>query len=73
LTTEYQGYTVKTDVSALKVLEYNAGLPLSAYVGVAGMPGMTMVFPVFNYITELILGQTAYVGWKLFSKAKEVV
>ncbi|EIM83940.1 alcohol dehydrogenase [Stereum hirsutum FP-91666 SS1] len=50
----FQEYFISTEKGELTVLKNEAGIPLSAYVGVAGMPG-----------------QTAYIGWQEFAKAKK--
>ncbi|TEB24770.1 NAD(P)-binding protein [Coprinellus micaceus] len=50
----YQNYVVFPNADLLASLPNEAGIPWTAYVGAAGMPG-----------------QTAYMGWKEYAKAKK--
>ena len=53
--TAYQTYVVVPNADLLAPLPNEAGIPWTAYVGAAGMPG-----------------QTAYMGWKEYARAKKV-
>lgn len=59
----------------MRLLENKEGLPWSAYVGVAGMPGMYTFSQSCGegsaQIAYLNLGRTAYHAWKEYSSAKK--
>ena len=69
----FQNYFIKKNLDGLKVLENPHKLPWSVFVGVLGMPGKRLEkCQCYQIINKFLLGKTAYMGWKEYSKAKKV-
>jgi hypothetical protein len=70
----FQAYINMPSASALRVLENKEKLPWSVYVGAAGMPGevTSRLLMHLGLMSHFYTGQTAFLGWREFSKAKKV-
>ncbi|CAL1711894.1 unnamed protein product [Somion occarium] len=56
----FQTYTILKDLTGLRILENKEGLPWSAYVGIAGMPGQTAYYAWKEYAAAK-KGETVFV------------
>jgi len=62
----------KDDIPTVKKFTPEPGLPLSVYLGAAGMPGKSAIFKTHCSPTALLnIGRTAYIAWQMYAKAKK--
>ena len=72
----FQHFFIESSLERLKILDNSHKLPWSTFIGVLGMPGKgplsILLLLLDKHILHPHLGQTAYMGWKEYSKAKKV-
>jgi hypothetical protein len=68
----HQEYTVYPELGHATIIEKHPDLSWTVYVGALGMPGEEGLGCLNSPLLIVVLGQTAFVGWKEYSDAKPV-